>query len=100
MLAVRDGVVIRSLKQQAAILQVNSSTEHIRFRYMHMSPTSMDADGLLSGRQVEEGEKIGVVSNYLDHPNGTTRHLHFGRAGVHTRRLALGQSVCHPGLGL
>ena len=24
-----------------------------------------------------EGEKIGVVSNYLDHPNGTTRHLHF-----------------------
>ena len=25
----------------------------------------------------QEGEKIGVVSNYLDHPNGTTRHLHF-----------------------
>src|ERR1051326_1403421 len=23
------------------------------------------------------GEKIGVVSNYLDHPNGTSRHLHF-----------------------
>ena len=76
-LAVRDGVVIRSLTQQAAILQINSSTEHIRFRYMHMSPSSMDADGVLSGRHVEEGEKIGVVSNYLDHPNGTTRHLHF-----------------------
>ena len=28
-------------------------------------------------RHVGEGEKIGVVSNYLDHPNGTTRHLHF-----------------------
>ena len=28
-------------------------------------------------RRVEEGEKIGVVSNYLDYPNGTTRHLHF-----------------------
>src|SRR3984885_4754835 len=76
-LAVRDGVVIRSLTQQAAILQINSGTEHIRFRYMHMSPSSMDADGVLNGRHVAEGEKIGVVSNYLDHPNGTTRHLHF-----------------------
>ena len=31
----------------------------------------------LNGRMVAEGEKIGVVSNYLDHPNGTSRHLHF-----------------------
>ena len=65
------------MKQQAATLQVNSHTEHIRFRYMHMSPTSLDADGILNGRIVAEGEKIGVVSNYLDHPNGTSRHLHF-----------------------
>jgi hypothetical protein len=42
-----------------------------------MNPVAMDADRVLNGRQVEEGEKIGVVSNYLDHPNGTTRHLHF-----------------------
>jgi hypothetical protein len=75
--AVRDGVLIRSPKQQAATLQINSRTEHIRFRYMHMSPSSMDADGILNGRRVAEGEKIGVVSNYLDYPNGTTRHLHF-----------------------
>ena len=75
--AVREGVLIRSLKQQAATLQINTRTEHMRFRYMHMSPTSMDADGVLSGRRVTEGEKFGVVSNYLDHPNGTTRHLHF-----------------------
>jgi murein DD-endopeptidase MepM/ murein hydrolase activator NlpD len=75
--AVRDGMLIRSEKQQAATLQVNSRTEHIRFRYMHMSPTAMDAEGVLNGRRVSEGEKIGVVSNYLDHPNGTTRHLHF-----------------------
>ncbi|MEH2569520.1 murein DD-endopeptidase MepM/ murein hydrolase activator NlpD [Bradyrhizobium sp. AZCC 2289] len=75
--AVRDGVVIRSTKQQAATLQINTGNEHIRFRYMHMNPSSMDADGLLSGRRVAEGEKIGVVSNYLDHPNGTSRHLHF-----------------------
>jgi hypothetical protein len=42
-----------------------------------MNPSSMDADGVLNGRRIAEGEKIGVVSNYLDHPNGTTRHLHF-----------------------
>ena len=75
--AVRDGVLIRSPKQQAATLQINTRDEHIRFRYMHMNPASMDADGVLNGRQVEEGEKLGVVSNYLDHPNGTSRHLHF-----------------------
>lgn len=75
--AVRDGVLIRSPKQQAVTLQVNTATEHIRFRYMHMNPASMDADGVLSGREVTEGEKIGVVSNYLDRPNGTSLHLHF-----------------------
>ena len=58
-------------------MQINTRNEHIRFRYMHMNPATMDADGVLNGRRVEEGEKIGVVSNYLDHPNGTTRHLHF-----------------------
>jgi len=76
-LAVRDGVVLRAPKEQAATLQVNSGTEHIRFRYMHMNPATMDADGLLNGRALAEGEQIGVVSNYLDHPNGTSRHLHF-----------------------
>jgi Peptidase family M23 len=75
--AVRDGVLIRSTQQQAATLQINTRNEHIRFRYMHMNPRSMDADGVLNGRHVREGEKIGVVSNYLDHPNGTSRHLHF-----------------------
>lgn len=75
--AVRDSVVIRSLKQQALTLQINSRTEHIRFRYMHMNPAAMDADGILNGRSVDEGEKIGMVSNYMDHPNGTSRHLHF-----------------------
>ena len=69
--------LIRSLKQQAATLQINTSNEHIRFRYMHMNPSAMDADGVLNGRAVAEGEKIGVVSNYLDFPNGTSYHLHF-----------------------
>lgn len=75
--AVRDGVLIRAPKQQAVTLQINSLTEHIRFRYMHMNPAAMDADQILNGRHLAEGEKIGVVSNYLDRPNGTTRHLHF-----------------------
>jgi hypothetical protein len=75
--AVRDSVVLRSPQQQGATLQVNTTTEHIRFRYMHMTPSVMDADHLLNGREVVEGEQIGVVSNYLDHPNGTSRHLHF-----------------------
>ncbi|MEA2820599.1 MAG: hypothetical protein QOJ86_2603 [Bradyrhizobium sp.] len=75
--AVRAGILIRAPKQQGVTLQVNTRTEHIRFRYMHMNPADMDVDQVLSGRRVEEGEKIGVVSNYLDHPNGTTRHLHF-----------------------
>lgn len=75
--AVRDGVLIRSPKQQAVTLQVNTGREHIRFRYMHMSPTELDADGVLNGRRVDEGERFGVVGNYLDRPNGTSRHLHF-----------------------
>jgi hypothetical protein len=75
--AVRDAMVIRGSKDQAATLEVNSRTEHIRFRYMHMNPQTMNADGLLNGRIVAEGEKIGVVSNYLDHPAGTSMHLHF-----------------------
>lgn len=75
--AVRDAMVIRAPKDQAATLLVNSRAEHIRFRYMHMNPQAMNADGVLNGRIVTEGEKIGVISNYLDHPAGTSMHLHF-----------------------
>lgn len=75
--AVRDAVVIRAPKQQAVTLQINTRNEHARFRYMHMNPAALDASGMLNGRSVDEGERIGVVSNYLDHPNGTSLHLHF-----------------------
>lgn len=75
--AVRDGVIIRTPKREAATLLVNTRTEHIRFRYMHMNPDQMDADGLINGRRVTEGEKIGLVSNYQDYQGGTTTHLHF-----------------------
>src|SRR6267154_2397071 len=36
-----------------------------------------DANGLLSGRFVREGEVIGKVANYFKRERGTTYHLHF-----------------------
>jgi hypothetical protein len=44
-------------ESRAATLQINTRTEHIRFRYMHMNPSAMDADGLLNGRSVAEGKR-------------------------------------------
>jgi hypothetical protein len=76
-LAVRDSYVLRSKEQQALFLIVNEPNEHIRFRYLHMSPTRMDADGLITGRRLREGAVAGKVGNYLDTENGTTYHLHF-----------------------
>src|SRR5581483_8199096 len=58
-------------------LVVNSANEHIRFRYLHMNPFKMDADNLLNGRRVHEGEVIGQVSNFSGKGNGTSFHLHF-----------------------
>jgi hypothetical protein len=75
--AVRDGVIVRQRGQEAAFLLVNDPAEHIRFRYLHMQPQQLDADGVLYGRRVSEGEKLGVVSNFQDYPGGTTAHLHF-----------------------
>ena len=75
--AVRDGVILRSARQEAAYLFVNSANEHIRFRYLHMNPRKMDDDNLLSGRRVHEGEVIGQVSNFSMKEAGTSYHLHF-----------------------
>ena len=75
--AARDGVILRSPRQEAAYLFVNSANEHIRFRYLHMNPRKMDADKLLSGRRVDEGEVIGEVGNYSMREAGTSYHLHF-----------------------
>ena len=75
--AVRDSVVVRAPKQQAILLLVNSRTEHVRFRYMHMNPERLDTDGMVYGRRLAEGERIGAVSNYQGFQGGTTTHLHF-----------------------
>ncbi len=41
-----------------------------------MNPKLLDADGLLSGRKVREGETLGKVGNFDKRENGTTYHLH------------------------
>ncbi len=76
--AVRDGVVQRDRGREALYLVVNTPTEHIRFRYLHMNPAFMDRDGMTTGRELSEGERIGLMGTYLDgHELGTTYHLHF-----------------------
>jgi len=75
--AVHDGVIMRSFKQEAAYLVVNATNEHIRFRYLHMNPRKMDEDGLLSGRRVVVGEFLGEVGNFSGRNGGTAYHLHF-----------------------
>jgi hypothetical protein len=75
--AVRDGIILRAAGQEAVYLVVNTPTEHIRFRYLHMRPKLLDADGVLSGRRVKAGEVIGQVGNFNQHENGTSYHVHF-----------------------
>ncbi|HEY1540850.1 MAG TPA: peptidoglycan DD-metalloendopeptidase family protein [Xanthobacteraceae bacterium] len=76
-LAVRDGAIMRAPGQESVWLIVNTANEHIRFRYLHMRPKLLDADGVVSGRVVKAGEVIGPIGNYSGHENGTSYHLHF-----------------------
>jgi hypothetical protein len=75
--AVRDGVVLRAPRQESIYIVANAPNERVRFRYLHMLPKQFDADGLVSGRLVREGEVIGKVGNYFKRERGTTYHLHF-----------------------
>jgi hypothetical protein len=75
--AVRDGVVLRAVGREGLVIVVNTPDERIRFRYLHMLPGQLDADGMVSGRRVREGEVIGKVGNYFKRERGTTYHLHF-----------------------
>jgi len=75
--AVRDGAVLRAPKQEALYLVVNAPNERVRFRYLHMQPKQFDAEGLVSGRLVHEGEVIGKVGNFFKRERATTYHLHF-----------------------
>jgi hypothetical protein len=42
-----------------------------------MLPRQFDADGMVSGRFVREGEVIGKVGNFYRREGATTYHLHF-----------------------
>ncbi len=75
--AAHDGVILRARKQEAVYLFINTASAHLRVRYMHMNPEQLDAAGVLSGKQVSEGETIGKVGNYNNGERGTTYHLHF-----------------------
>ena len=75
--AARSGTVWRKAGNLAAYISVNTENDRVRFRYLHMTPSRLDADGIVSGRKVEQGEVIGKLSNYGDHENGTSYHLHF-----------------------
>ena len=43
----RDGAIMRSPKQEAVYIVIDTANEHIRFRYLHMEQ-SWDEDNLLS----------------------------------------------------
>jgi hypothetical protein len=75
--AVRDGLIWRNRGNLAAYILVNTPNDFIRFRYLHMNPHYMDADGLLSGRTVSAGDILGKVGTWGDFKNGTSYHLHF-----------------------
>ena len=77
LVAVRDGAVLRAARQESLYLVVNAPNERIRFRYLHMSPKQLDADGIVSGRFAREGEAIGKVGNFFRREAGTFSHLHF-----------------------
>jgi hypothetical protein len=75
--AVRDGLIWRTAGNLAAYIVVNTKNSFVRFRYLHMNPKFMDQDGLLSGREVSEGEIIGKVATWGDFEKGTSYHIHF-----------------------
>ena len=58
-------------------LFVNARDEHIRFRYLHMSPRQLDQDGVVSGRILRQGEAFGKVGSYFQRERTTSYHLHF-----------------------
>ena len=75
--AVHDGIIRRLPGNIGVYIVVNTENERVRYRYLHMNPKFMDAEGFLNGRQVSEGEIIGKVATWGDYENGTSYHIHF-----------------------
>jgi murein DD-endopeptidase MepM/ murein hydrolase activator NlpD len=75
--AVHDGTIRRLPGNIGVYIVVNTPDERVRFRYLHMNPNFMDAEGFLNGRQVNAGEIIGKVATWGDYERGTSYHIHF-----------------------
>ena len=75
--AVHDGIIRRLPGNIGVYIVVNTENERVRFRYLHMNPNYMDAEGLLNGKRVSEGEIIGKVATWGDYEKGTSYHIHF-----------------------
>ena len=75
--AVHDGIIRRLPGNIGIYIVVNTENERVRFRYLHMNPNFMDAEGFLNGRHVNEGEIIGKVATWGDYEKGTSYHIHF-----------------------
>ncbi len=75
--AVHDGIIRRMPGNIGVYIVTNDESEHVRFRYLHMNPKIMDAEDLLDGKQVSEGEILGKVATWGDTENGTSYHIHF-----------------------
>jgi hypothetical protein len=77
LVAVSDGILMRSPGDLALYLVIDKPGVHIRFRYLHMNPHMLDAAGMVSGRRVVAGEVLGAAANYEREDGGTSYHLHF-----------------------
>ena len=75
--AVADGIIRRMPGDLGVYIVVDGKNDHVRFRYLHMNPKFLDADGLFNGRRVSPGEIIGKVADWGDFENGTSYHIHF-----------------------
>jgi hypothetical protein len=75
--AVHEGLIRRMPGDLGAYIVVNDANNHVRFRYLHMNPKMLDADGVVNGRQVSQGEILGKVADWGDYENGTSYHVHF-----------------------
>lgn len=75
--AVHDGMILRTQKQEGIVVVVNEPGKHLRFRYLHMNPRLLDESSFFSGRPVLRGQIIGKVGNFAGREAGTSYHLHF-----------------------
>jgi murein DD-endopeptidase MepM/ murein hydrolase activator NlpD len=75
--AARDGMILRESWNDSFFLVTNASGERLRFRHLHMHPRALDEDGIISGKLVREGERLGTIGNFNRRPGLTTTHLHF-----------------------